>query len=690
MRPSLKASEVIPKALVPALLAACLIAAAPGASAADPGGEPAANPDPETQENDASPAAIPELASGAPVDIRAALGFSGVFRLGGWTPVTVTLENRGTHLTGHLEVRVPDGDELGGNAFTTVHRRPIDLPGDSRKRFPFTVFLKSFSRPLVIRVVAGGREQARKVTDLRSRVTNARIVLVLGRDADLDYLNDEAAGACGCSTRGWSDSRTAGRATTAWPPSSCTGSPSKGLSARQYEALTKWLAGGGVLAVSGGPDYALLRTPRLATLLPGLPAGLVRLPDGVAAGKALGAPLPARQPFHVNHVPRFEGRVLHRSGAAPLVIERPFGRGRVLYLTFDVARPPFDGWTGMARLWHTLLDLPPLESLSAHLLRGEEASALPGLIRSPPLAFPGHPVVLVFIALYLGFLAAVYHLRPERGWGRRSLPWLRWAAPVVFAPAAFLVFGPLLFPSGPVAVVAARIAPHPQGPFADLDLELGMFSNTGTPLRLQYRVPDPVFRPVRRGSAPSGPGGWLLQDGITGASLVPETHGRYVLHALKGRDVIAYDLRAALVEGGDGLRLEVRNRSGRSLRDVWLVFDEHAYPLGALPADAEWTRVLDRDRDASPLRDRSWRRLLAGSPDLQRARTHARADMVERELARLRERGAGGPDEALLLAFSPSPLRLGGASAAWRRHEIALVLLRIPVTRVHEPGGFRS
>ena len=146
---------------------------------------------PGAESTDGTSSGVPELATGAAVDIQAALGFSGAYRLGTWAPLTVTLENRRANVSGHLEVRVPDGDSLGGLAFTNIHRRTIDLPGTSRKRFHFTIYLKSFSEPVEIRVVAGTRELARKTVDLRAGVTNARMILVLGRDADLDYLNDD-------------------------------------------------------------------------------------------------------------------------------------------------------------------------------------------------------------------------------------------------------------------------------------------------------------------------------------------------------------------------------------------------------------------------------------------------------------------------------------------------------------------
>lgn len=678
-------------AAVRILLGTFVLAAAFG-TAAQPEGETSGEPAAAATSRSGTSSGMENLEAGAAVDIQAALGFSGAYRLGAWTPLTVTLENRGASAGGHLEVRVPDGDELGGRAFLNIHRRTVDLPGGSRKRFHFTVYLKSFSEPLEIRLRSGNAEPlAHKSVDLRTGVTNARIVLVLGRDADLDHLND---------ARGR-------RLRVLYPrperlPEHWAGYDGvaalvlhglslEGLSSRQHSALTKWLAGGGVLAVSGGPDYGLLRTPRLAMLLPGLPLGLVSLPDGEAAGIAFGAPLPTRRPFHVNLVPQFEGRVRYRAGRTPLVIERSFGRGRVLYLTFDISRHPFDGWPGMAGLWHTLLELPPPESLSARLMRREESSALPGLIQIAPLSFPGHPLLLVFITLYLGCMAAVFHLRSEPRPGQRIPMRLHWAAPLVFAPAAFFFFGPLLFPPGPVAVVAARIAPHPQGPLADLDLEIGMFSNADDPLRFDYHSPEPAFRPVYRAPPRKTTASWQYREAPSGGSLEPTTRGKYLLHTLEGRDIIAWDLRAALVEERDEVRLEVRNRSGRPLHDLWLVLDGRGYALDPVPADGDTTLLLDPQRDAVALKEHSWRKLLASRSDAPAQKSSAMARLIDHELARLRERGTPSSQEAILVGFSGSPLRFAGPSAQWRRHEFALVLLRVPVERrARDSRGFRS
>ncbi|MGI9334282.1 MAG: hypothetical protein ACR2RL_14125, partial [Gammaproteobacteria bacterium] len=278
----------------------------------------------------------PDTSAGAPVDVEAQLGFSNTFRLGRWTPLVVTVSNRGNDLSGFLEVQVTGGNEFQGNLYNTFHRRPLELPRDARKRLRFTVFLDSFARPLTMRVVSGERELAHQSIDLRQTFTNNRLILALSRDADLDYLND-----------GGGDGLRVLYPHPELLPDHWQGYDGveaivihgvslERLSTRQYEAIKKWMARGGIAAVSGGPDHALLRTARLAELLPGTPAGTVRLENASALNEALLAslsapPLDAPEPFTLDRFTNPRGRVLYRVESTPLVVREPRGRGAVLY-----------------------------------------------------------------------------------------------------------------------------------------------------------------------------------------------------------------------------------------------------------------------------------------------------------------------------------------------------------------------
>jgi hypothetical protein len=566
-----------------------------------------------------------ELAADGLVDIQTVVGFSDTFRLGRWTPLTVVVANRGNDLVGQLEVQVTGGDQLQGSVSTTSHRRSLELPRDARKRFRFTVFPESFSRPLLVRVSAGGREVARRVIDLRHRLTRAQLVLVLSRDADLDYLNQP------------------------------TGETLRVLYPHPELLPDRW------------QGY-------------GTPSGMVRLSDGAAVGQALGSTLDAPRPFEVNRVTRFRGRALHRAGNIPLVIEETRGRGRVLYLTFDVARYPFDGWPGMREFWLRGLGLTPMESTAVDPTEAQDESPVPALVIESRTGFPGHGVVLVFLALYLGILATGYRLGPAGQLGRWLVPWLTWASPLIFAPAAYFLFGPLLFPRGATAFTVSVIAPHPHGRYADLRLDVGMYSNRTQTLRLDYQGAEPTLRPVRRPEKGETIR-WVLGEGAT-TSAEPEGRGSYVLHLLEGEDVIAYEVQGAVEQTQRGLRLRVRNHAGRPLGDALLLLDGRVYPLGPIPEDAQFERVLDADSDAYELEHVRWQTILGRTRGSSARDLHAERVVLEREIGRLDETPRLGPDEARLIGFSTSPLRLVGASSDWQRRDLTLVLVRLPVTRL--------
>ena len=634
--------------------------------------------------NDAPPGADGQLR------MQVALGFSEVFRLGRWTPLTVTLANHGDDLVGQLDVEVGGGYEFQDTLFTTVQRRRVELPRNSQKRFRYTVFLEKPSTPLTVRVTAGGGQIVQRRIDLRGRSSAGRLVLVLSRDADLDYLNDGSVEGLRVLYPHPELLPERWQGYDGVDALIIHGVSLERLSDRQFEALKRWLAAGGVCVISGGPDYALLHTPRLAGLLPGAPVGVAQVS---AAAKLRGSTgtladslfsdIP--RPFDVNRLARFRGRVLYRADQLPLVIEQGRGRGRVLYLTFDIARAPFSHWAGMRGLWSASLRLPPppIESLQADSLVAD-------VIREQPKGVPGHGAVFVFLALYLGILASVYRLALS-DMARRSLPWLCWSMPLAFAPIGYFLFGPAFFPQGTTMIALATIEPIADSPYGRLRLDLGVYANRGSDLRFDYAGAEPVLLPVRRttpataarpGSAqsestPARVERWVLYEDER--ALRPLDRRRYVLHLLRGYDLVADDLAGSVTQTDTGLRLWLRTDPGRALRDAWLIVGRHAYPLGALAAGAELTRDFNAELDALGVRDIVRQRTQTGAdPGIftRRAEKTLLNNLLE-EVGKQEKHRQG----ALLFGFSSGPLRLSDAGSTARRRVVAATLVhaRLPL-----------
>lgn len=619
----------------------------------------------------APPAAI---AAGG-VEIDAAVGFTDTYQPGRWTPLSVTVTNHGDDLNGELEVQITGGDELRGRPFVISHRRQLELHRDSRKTLPFTVFLQGLSHPPVIRVRSGGRELARAEVDLRTRFAAGRLLLVLSRDADLDYLNDSGANGLRVLYPHPELLPVHWRGYDAVAAIVVHGVSLERLSASQFDALHKWIAQGGILAVSGGPDYALLRSPRLAALLPGLPLGMTRV-DAGALQRALSDSLDVSRPVHVNRLGAFRGRASLSAGEVPLIVEHALGLGRVLYLTFDVAGYPFDRWQGMRELWLESLRLPPATMFSLSAAEPALASPLMPLIRAEAPNFPSPATVLYFLALYLGLLLAGYRLsmrETRRGW--LAALW-SWVPPVVFAPAAWLLFGPTVFPSGASAAAAALIEPFPDSIYARLALDVGVYAHRDGTLRLEYRGAEPVLYPTRQAQREGSVENWVLGEGPQ-RFLESLDRRRFVLHALEGEDVITFNLNASVHERAMGPRLVLDNASGRALKDLWLVFDGYAYEVGAIEAGARVERGFVRRTHGIEVDEASWKRVLRPAPAVPVQKQTPTQILLERRSREMRETGYPGQGHALLIGYTESPFRPAGTSAGWPRQEQALVAFQL-------------
>ncbi|MPZ43965.1 MAG: hypothetical protein GEV05_11265 [Betaproteobacteria bacterium] len=629
--------------------------------------------------------ALPRALAADTIDIAATVGFTDTFRPGHWTPLTVTVTNRGSDIIGELEVQVTGDDALRGRLLVTSRRRTLELHRDSRKSLQFIVHPQGLSHPLVVRVRSGDEELARAEIDLRTRFAAQRLLLVLSRNADLDYLNDGSVDGLRVLYPHPELLPAHWRGYDAVAAIVLHGVSLERLSASQFEALHKWIAQGGILAVSGGVDYAVLRTPRLASLLPGVPLGMARVAADELHG-AFSASLDRSRPIHVNRLGAFQGEVRLRAGNVPLIVERALGLGRVLYLTFDVASHPFDRWDGMHELLLQSLRLPPLPTTSSSASEPGLATPLMELIRARAADFPGSATVFLFLILYLGLLLAG-HAIPVREGRRRWLAPLRgWGAPILFAPAAWLLFGPSAFPRGATAAAVALIEPLPDSGFARLGLELGVFANRSGPLRLEYRGAEPVLYPHRQALREGKVQDWAFGGGPR-PYVEPLDQRRYVLHALEGEDVIAFRLEASVHVEATGPRLVLNNGSGRSLEDLWLVFDGHAYALGTVAAGARLERRLVASSHGIEVGAASWQELLRSRPGAAPQMLAPTRMMLLRRLQDAGRSGFPGPGHALVIAQTSNPLRPAGASAAWSHLESALVAFRLAVAASPAPAG---
>ena len=613
------------------------------------------------------------------VQIDSTLGFADTFRLGYWAPVNVTVSNDGADLIGNLELSLTYGDELSDTVRTKVHSRSLSLSRGSRKRFRFTVYLDSFAHPIAVRVLVAGREVAVHEIDLRQRFTEGQLVLVVSRDANLDYIND-----------GTGDSLRVLYPHPELLPDHWLGYDGvsavvvhgvslEHLSARQFDALKKWIAQGGKLTVSGGSDYSLLRTPRLAELLPASPIGLVTISDAAALGNALGDTLESSSPFHIQRLTNVRGNVLRQLQGLPLVVRENVGLGSVTYLSFDIASYPFAEWPAMARFWFSTLDVAPALHRTFERREIRHMSPVPSVINWRSGGFPKAKSVLLFVVLYLGVVATVYRLKPNNAFSHRALPCLVVATPLLFAPTAYALFGPLLFPLGSTAVVTSVIEPFDNGPYARLNLDVGLFANRQQSLRLEFGATQPGLVANTREERWGKSRDYRIDEDTT-VAFEPLSTQAYVLHLMQGEDIILYDVNASVAVGETGLQFFVRNNTGHDWLVAWGVFEDQLYRLERLRDGDDETVVHVLGEPLGKLDSEVWEHAFGRESQPTTVEQHMARVLLKSALQPSVDNPALTHTTATLIAAVPSPISVSTREGPMRREELALVVFEFELS----------
>ncbi len=613
----------------------------------------------------------PPSATELSLDINIALGFSGIFKLGQWTPLTITVSNNGRTRSGTLEVEVPNTTATLGERTTTLHRRGLELAPGARKRFRFTVFLDSFAHPLHVSVHTAGHATFTQKIALRRAFTESAMLVVMSRDANLDYLN----------ARGEHPVR------VLYPRMELLPDRWQGylgvhavvihdvsledLSGRQFTALKKWLAQGGRVLISGTANYALLNTPRLAELLPARAAGTLKV-NGTALNEAFTKLPTAKGAFSINRLDVVYGHVLRVAGSTPLVVEQARGRGKVVYFTFDVARYPFAEWSGMTRLWHDYLDLSshPLDTTE----RASGEHPLLAAIKTGAHEFPAHGTVIAFLALYLCVLGMLYrvrqrHVGASRVQRRLILPIV--AAPLVFGIGAFALFGPLLFPSGARAVLLSVIEPFANSDYASVVADIGLYANKDHTLRLVYSGVEPSFKDIEPHTRDAAL--WVHETDHE-LSIAPEAARKFQLYAARGQDIVLFPLQAHAEKTAQDSELTIVNQTGAALADTWFVADGIAYALGTVAAGEERSFALSKVSTTLALGTDPWRALVKAN-----SAAHSAKDselMLKRAFRNFSASLQNDGRHALLLGFTTGPLKLP-SQQEWVQQHTAMVALPV-------------
>jgi len=343
------------------------------------------------------------------------IGFNGHFQLNTWTPVTVVLENRGKFIRGTLEVLVTSGSEYRQDVYPTIYTMDVELPHNSKKRYAFTVLIKSFTHKLIIRLKQNDNLLIAKSINLRPLFTEKSFAVVADNFVSPDILSVMPQRLFPVTVR------------PKFLPENWYGYDSvkvlimkadtiRRLRERQFQALTEWLKQGGYLLTSGGFNYGALSQKRIKSILPLIVLGHKRLSEFSSFARFFNQPLLGNEPFLVLHVQSDAADVLVKEGDIPIIIRKNIGSGKIIFLSFDYNTPPFSRWDGRKIFWDTILSMRPPVGKSGIVTDNQKI--LDAMLDFIPVHFQSRKSAAIFIGAYLVFLWFFLRRLREPGKGR--------------------------------------------------------------------------------------------------------------------------------------------------------------------------------------------------------------------------------------------------------------------------------
>ena len=343
--------------------------------------------------------ALPSDSAGLWLDYS--IGFNGHFQLNSWTPVNVVLDNRGRAINANLEVIVTSGSEYEGNIFRTIYSADVDLPPNSKKRYAFTIHIKSFTHELGIRLRQNDTILLDKSINLRSHYTEKNFAVVADVFIAPDILSvlpnylfatDIRPGHLPETWHGYNSVKLLIlRADTI-----------RQLRDQQFEALSQWIEQGGFLVVGTGLNYGALSDKRLQSILPNRVDGHRQIFELKSLGEFCDHELSGNQPFLVLNTSIKDSNVLVKEKDIPVITQKNSGRGQIIFLSFDIYRPPFSRWDGREMFWAKILSLQPKSDRP--LIKIDDQQILDAMLAGIPLKLPQLKSIVIFVGLYLTLL----------------------------------------------------------------------------------------------------------------------------------------------------------------------------------------------------------------------------------------------------------------------------------------------
>jgi len=611
-----------------------------------------------------------ELPARSKLSVEETIGFRETIKIGKWLPVTVTIRNDGAAVRGLLALELSTVSEGYPQPYTTTLSQDVDLPTQSRKRYTFVVMFRGFTHPLVIRLTdQSGMSVYTREIDLRTLSSPDRLILVFSNEPALDSLASVAPGKARVVYQNVDELPARWDALDAVDLIALRNLSLAPLRPEQMQALQQWVARGGRLLVTGGPNWTQYTHPIWRELMPLKVTGMVEVTTLQPLESLVGVRAPEDIRLSILRTDAINGKILAQTEDHALLITQKRGRGEVVFAAFDPGRAPFTAWEGTALLWKMLFhldDIPNYWKLRRELRETFEETWTSQVLQLPLLAFPSHLLLAVFLVLYVSTIGFFFWRVGLDSPAARDSWMLIGLTLAAFTGAAHLLFREPHIQQDALLFEVSAVDVIPQSRFGDVETHLALLSIrkqtydvkiAGQPSTWMQIVP-PMSRDLQLD--------WHLhQDQVLTIKdiFVPG----WGMRVFKGKGLLEFPLETRVLREADTVMVRVTNNSGYVLQHCWLWRGPRIVPLG---------NIEDGDEGEG---------ILTVSPDeLSRGVQQAR---WERDLAYEMFKGRESLDLLRRAVVERSMQETLRSDPAWQNHVTVLAWLERPLTMISVGPG---
>ena len=611
-----------------------------------------------------------ELPASSKLSVEETIGFRETIKIGKWLPITVTIRNDGAPVRGLLALDLSTVSEGYPQPYTTTLSQAVDLPTQSRKRYTFVVMFRGFTHPLVIRLTdqSGVSVYTREI-DLRTLSSPDRLIVVFSNEPALDSLASVAPGKARVVYQNLDELPARWDALDAVDLIALRNLSLAPLRPEQMQALQQWVARGGRLLVTGGPNWTHYTHPALRELVPLKVTGMVEITTLQPLESLVGVRIPEDTRLSILRTEAITGKILAQTEDHALLIAQKRGRGEVVFAAFDPGRAPLTAWDGMALLWKTLFrldDTPNYWKLRRELRETFEETWTSQALQLPLLAFPSHLLLAVFLGLYVGTIGFFFWRVGLDSLAARDTWMLIGLTLVAFSGGAHLLFREPHIQQDALLFEVSAVDVIPQSRFGDIETHLALLSIRKQTYDLKIAGQPSTWLQIVPPMSRDLPLDWHLhQDQLLTIkdTFVPG----WGMRVFKGKGLLEFPIETRVLREDDTVMVRVTNNTGYMLQHCWLWRGPRIVPLG---------NIEDGDEGEG---------ILTVSPDeLSRGVQQAR---WERDLAYEMFKGRESLDLLRRAVVERSMQETLRSDPAWQNHVTVLAWLERPLTMISVGPG---